>query len=95
MPYAERQNAGIVAVALNLREDIRSADFAGALKSGTTALLSALEGVASEAGSSRGLRRRLPPGQDGQPPGDDLRGRGAAFLVGDQTSSRNSRVPIP
>jgi len=28
MPYIERQNAGIMAAALNLREDLRSADFA-------------------------------------------------------------------
>ena len=41
MPYLERQNAGIMAAALNLREDLRSADFSGALKSGTSALLSA------------------------------------------------------
>src|SRR4030043_532325 len=48
MPYLERQNAGIMAAALNLREDLRSADFAGALKSGTSALLSALEAVGSK-----------------------------------------------
>ncbi len=46
-PYSERQNSGILAGALNLREDVRSSDFSGALKSGTSALLSALEGVAS------------------------------------------------
>jgi len=48
MPYLERQNAGIIAGALNLREDVRSADFSGALKSGTSALISALEGVGSK-----------------------------------------------
>jgi hydroxymethylglutaryl-CoA synthase len=47
LPYLERQNAGIMAAALNLREDLRSADFTGALKSGTSALLSALEAVGS------------------------------------------------
>jgi len=34
MPYLERQNAGIMAAALNLREDLRSADFAGAINRG-------------------------------------------------------------
>ncbi|HXZ34621.1 MAG TPA: short-chain dehydrogenase, partial [Thermodesulfobacteriota bacterium] len=48
MPYVERQNSGIISMALNLRDDVRSADFSGALKSGTSALLSALEGVGSK-----------------------------------------------
>ena len=47
MPYLERLNSGIIAMALNLREDVRSSDFSGALKSGTSALISALEGVGS------------------------------------------------
>ena len=42
-PYLERQNAGIVAGALGMADGIRSADFAGSLKSGTTALIAALE----------------------------------------------------
>jgi 3-hydroxy-3-methylglutaryl CoA synthase len=45
MPYQERLNAGIVSMALGLDENIRAADFSGALKAGTSALLSALEGV--------------------------------------------------
>jgi 3-hydroxy-3-methylglutaryl CoA synthase len=47
MPYKERLNAGIVSAALGTSERIRAADFSGGLKAGTTALLSALEGVAS------------------------------------------------
>ena len=47
MPYTERQNAGIIATALNLKEEVRSADFSGALKGGTSALISAFEGVKS------------------------------------------------
>ena len=47
-PYKERQNAGIVAGALCMNDEVRSADFAGSLKSGTTALLSALEAIASK-----------------------------------------------
>lgn len=45
LPYKERLNSAIAAVALGLGEEIRAADFASALKSGTTALLSALEAV--------------------------------------------------
>jgi len=47
LPYADRQNAGIVATALNLKEEIITADFTGSLKAGTTALLSAIEAVRS------------------------------------------------
>jgi len=50
-PYRERQCANIVAGALGAREDIRTADFAGSLKAGTTALISALEFVAANPGA--------------------------------------------
>ena len=39
--FEQRQNAGIVATALNLRSNIQTADFTGSLKAGTTALISA------------------------------------------------------
>jgi 3-hydroxy-3-methylglutaryl CoA synthase/NAD(P)-dependent dehydrogenase (short-subunit alcohol dehydrogenase family)/putative sterol carrier protein len=45
LPFADRQNAGIVATALNLRDDILTADFSASQKSGTTALINALEVV--------------------------------------------------
>ncbi len=48
MPYRERLNAGIVSAALGLNDHIRTADFSGGLKAGTTALLSALDGVGSK-----------------------------------------------
>ena len=48
MPYKERLNAGIVTAALGLDDRVRAADFGGGLKAGTTALLSALEGVESK-----------------------------------------------
>jgi 3-hydroxy-3-methylglutaryl CoA synthase/NAD(P)-dependent dehydrogenase (short-subunit alcohol dehydrogenase family)/putative sterol carrier protein len=47
MPFADRLNAGIVATALNLREDMRSADLSSTQRAGTTALAAALEAVAS------------------------------------------------
>lgn len=51
-PYRERQNANIVAGALGARDEIRSADFTGSLKSGTSALLSALEFVDCNGGKA-------------------------------------------
>jgi len=51
-PYKERQNANIVAGALGARDEIRTADFTGSLKAGTSALLSALEFVSCNGGSA-------------------------------------------
>ena len=48
MPHKERLNAGIMVPALNVRDQVRAADFGGGLKAGTTALLSALESVESK-----------------------------------------------
>ncbi|NQU64905.1 MAG: hydroxymethylglutaryl-CoA synthase family protein [SAR324 cluster bacterium] len=48
LPYKERLNAAIMAPALGLRDQIRAADFTASLKSGTTALLAALDGVSSD-----------------------------------------------
>ena len=45
LPFSDRDNAGVVKSALNLRDDITSADFASSLKAGTTALMTALEVV--------------------------------------------------
>ena len=47
LPFADRQNAGIVATALNLRDDVLTADFTSSLKAGTSALVTALEAVKS------------------------------------------------
>ncbi len=47
LPFADRLNAGIVATALNLREDILTADFSSSLKAGTSALVTALEAIKS------------------------------------------------
>ena len=44
-PYMLRQNSGIVAGALDLQPEIRTADFAGSTKSGTGGLLSALDAI--------------------------------------------------
>jgi 3-hydroxy-3-methylglutaryl CoA synthase len=47
MPYKERLNAGIITAALGLNDQIRATDFSGGIKSGTSALIAALEGVES------------------------------------------------
>ncbi len=44
-PFADRQNAGIIAAALNLRENISTVDFTSSLKSATAAVISALESL--------------------------------------------------
>ena len=45
LPYADRLNAGIVATALNLREEILTADTSSTQRAGTTAVISALEAI--------------------------------------------------
>jgi 3-hydroxy-3-methylglutaryl CoA synthase len=45
LPFADRDNAGIVKAALNLRDSILTADFASSLKVGPIALMTALETV--------------------------------------------------
>ncbi|MEJ2732225.1 MAG: 3-oxoacyl-[acyl-carrier-protein] synthase III C-terminal domain-containing protein, partial [Anaerolineae bacterium] len=50
LPFADRLNASVVATALNLRENITTADFSSTQKAGTTALVAALE--AAENGKS-------------------------------------------
>jgi 3-hydroxy-3-methylglutaryl CoA synthase len=47
MPFADRQNAGIAAGALQLRQEIPSIDIASSARAGLSALLSALDAVES------------------------------------------------
>ncbi len=82
-PYKERQNATIVATALDMRRDSRNADFANCLRAGTNALLSAMDAVS--AGSLKSvlvtaadMRLGGAAGEDEQAFGDGA----AAFLVG-------------
>jgi 3-hydroxy-3-methylglutaryl CoA synthase len=46
LPYADRQNAGIVKEALNLSDDIGALDITGSQRAGTSALMTALESAA-------------------------------------------------
>ncbi|MDP2719990.1 MAG: 3-oxoacyl-[acyl-carrier-protein] synthase III C-terminal domain-containing protein [Dehalococcoidia bacterium] len=84
-PYIEKQSASIIAAALDLREDILTADFANSMRAGTNALRAALDTVA--AGSAKNIlvvvsENRIPaPNSEYEP----LFGDGAAaFLVGNE-----------
>ncbi|MFP4445875.1 MAG: SDR family NAD(P)-dependent oxidoreductase [Desulfosudaceae bacterium] len=48
LPFLDRLNAGIVSTALNLSEHIATADFTSSQRSGTSALISAIESVKSK-----------------------------------------------
>jgi len=83
-PFNEKQAAALVARALDLRGDLRCADFAGSLRAGTTALQAASDAVA--AGSARSVLVVASDCRMGAPgSGLELRlGDGAAaFLVSD------------
>lgn len=53
LPFQDRLNAGIVKTALNLKDELHAADFTSSLRSGTTALIEALNGV--KAGSHKNV----------------------------------------
>ena len=77
-PFAVRQNAGIVADALNLGSDLRTMDVAGSLRASTTALMSALDAAAAgtQAVVVAADRRKARAGS----PMEMLSGDGAAAL---------------
>ena len=47
LPFADRQNAGIVSSALNLKDNLITADYTSSQKASTTAMITALESVKS------------------------------------------------
>jgi len=84
-PYKERLNANLLAGALGAEETIRTADFAGGLKAGTTALMAAIDAVG--AGNANDIvvaasDSRL--GKMGSAQELMFGDGGAAFLVGDK-----------
>ncbi len=52
-PYLEKQCAGVIAAALDLRTDINTADFTGSLRAATTALRAAADAI--DSGSARSI----------------------------------------
>ncbi|MGC1402413.1 MAG: zinc ribbon domain-containing protein [Thermodesulfobacteriota bacterium] len=84
MPYKERLNAGIINAALGFNDQVRTADFGGGLKAGTTALLAAIESV--QAGGINSLMVCASDCRLGLPASGEemIFGDGAAgFIVGD------------
>jgi 3-hydroxy-3-methylglutaryl CoA synthase/uncharacterized OB-fold protein len=80
-PYREKQSAAIIATALDLSPNIRTADFANSLKAGTGAILSACDSV-----KTKGVRNILVCGSDyrlGKPGSSQemVSGDGAAALL--------------
>ncbi|MFO8009258.1 MAG: OB-fold domain-containing protein [Dehalococcoidia bacterium] len=83
LPAIERQNAGTVATALDLRSGIRSADFTGSTRVGTAAMVSAFDAV--QAGSANSILACAADCRVGKPGSLDEQTYGdaaAAFLIG-------------
>lgn len=79
-PFADRQNAGIVKEALNLRDEVCTLDIAGSQKAGTGALIQALYAAAGgECLCVASERRHARAGSEAELVNGDA---AAAFLVG-------------
>ncbi|OGO00720.1 MAG: hypothetical protein A2Y59_04010 [Chloroflexi bacterium RBG_13_52_14] len=80
-PYKERQNAGIIATALDLNSEVRTSDFSTSLKSGTGALISAYDAVSS--GSAKSVMVCAADCRLGKPGGyqEEIYGDGAAAVL--------------
>lgn len=84
LPYREKQCATVLAAALDLRQDVRTADVTGSLRCGSTALLSALDAVRCGDGpllvAAADCRTAFADGEN-----EGLFGDGAAaFIIGNQ-----------
>jgi len=81
-PYDEKQCAAVVAGALDMRKDVRSADFAGTLRAGSSAILAAADAAANGKETVIGIadcRLGAADGANEMNFGDGA----AAFVVGD------------
>ncbi|MGB8708041.1 MAG: OB-fold domain-containing protein [Dehalococcoidia bacterium] len=84
-PYKERQDSTIAATALDLRREVRNADFTNCLRAGTTAMLSAID--ATNAGSVKSVMVLAADMRLGAPSGENEQNFGngaAAFLLGNE-----------
>jgi 3-hydroxy-3-methylglutaryl CoA synthase len=90
MPFADRQNAGIVAGALSLREDIQTTDVTGSQRAGLSALIAGLEkaqsGGAKTVLVASGDRRKARAGSTQEFQIGD--GAAAVLLGSDQVAAR-------
>jgi hydroxymethylglutaryl-CoA synthase len=80
-PYAEKQSASTVAVALGCRNDTATLDFTSSTKSGLSALLSGLDFVASGRGKTSLIVASDTPLGDPSGPLDHQLGAGAAAMI--------------
>ncbi len=80
-PYKERQNAGIIATALDLSSAVRTSDFTTSIKAGTGALISAYDAVSS--GSAKNVMVCASDCRLAKPGGfqEEIYGDGAAALL--------------
>ncbi len=84
-PGVERQAAGTVGSVLDMRENIRSADFSGSTRGGTAALLAAHDAVkAGTAGSIMACAADCRVGKPGSLDEQNFGDAGTAFLIGNE-----------
>jgi 3-hydroxy-3-methylglutaryl CoA synthase len=85
-PYSEKQSSAIVSAALDLRREIKAADFGGSLRAGTIAMVSAIDAI--KAGSASRLLVAAADTRLGAPSGlmEQAYGDGSAvFLLGSES----------
>ena len=97
LPFADRQNAGIVAAALSLTENISSVDIVSSQRAGTSALIAALDAVQAgtrQVAVARGQRQAQ--GARGLRAGTRLwrRGRGGSRSASDEYDRRPSSAAM-
>ncbi len=78
LPFADRQNSGVVKEALNLHDDVTALDVTGSLRAGTSALIQALGSNRTQLVTSAELRKARAASDTELLQGD----AGAALLVG-------------
>ncbi len=80
-PYSEKQSAGIIAAALDLRQDINTADFTGSLRAATTAVRAAADAV--DSGSANSILVTSADHRLGEPESmwEQLLGDGASAVI--------------
>ncbi|MFO8102463.1 MAG: OB-fold domain-containing protein [Dehalococcoidia bacterium] len=84
-PSVERQAAGTAAIAMDLRENIRSADFSGSTKVGTAALLAAHDAVkAGSIGTIMACAADCRVGKPGSLDEQNFGDAATAFLIGNE-----------
>lgn len=80
LPFADRQNAGVVKEALNLPDTVQSMDVSGGLRAGVSTLLSALLQLGRKSLCTAAEKRVTRPGSEGEMSYGD---GAAAVLVGE------------